>query len=69
MEKSKHELIDKMEYLFGTCCGIANGKKNNYFNVIITCTYINTLTAMAKSHVSLRTQREYFYYSKKIMAK
>ena len=29
----------------------------------------NTLTATLKSHVSLRTPREYFYYSKHIMAK
>ena len=29
----------------------------------------NTLTATSKSHVSLRAPREYFYYSKHIMAK
>ena len=28
-----------------------------------------TLTATPKSHVSLRTPQEYFYYSKHIMAK
>ena len=31
--------------------------------------HINTLTATPKSYVSLRTPREYFYYSKYIMAK
>lgn len=40
MEKNRHELRDKLEYLFGVYCGIDNGKKIIITNITYIKIYI-----------------------------